>query len=352
MTKYISREAEFFDNVWDHSKDPFFLDFAISPPINDDEFVATEQLIELIRKRTPTEKRIAELRKLILEKNLGFYFLQLSGLTRNKIVSDVRASMAQVKGGRATPANVSGLAARDSSWNLAGPYLLARLDNILGPLSENPSGIRNSLEAIKRATHAGFMRQEVAKRSGHEAEARLARVLDSCGIKFEPAEKLTNPLCADIQLGAHSFDLVIPNAAKATICVKSTVHTANIGQYGESKDHLEVEAAANALAIEFPEGTPKPILLALIDGIGFKSNRAGLKGVLEKCDEFCQYRTLWKVVLLAAKTTGKALSVDISEETHQKHADFFARHKLDAFLNREDFKHIGETPVGDATIRF
>jgi hypothetical protein len=41
----------------------------------------------------------------------------------------------------------------------------------------------------------------------------------------------------------------------------------------------------------------------LADGLGFRSNRAGLEGVLSTADEFCQFRTIWKAVVVGAGVT-------------------------------------------------
>ena len=60
------------------------------------------------------------------------------------------------------------------------------------------------------------------------------------------------------------------------VCVKSTVHTSNIGQYGESKDALEMTEAKNMIQQRFHRKTA-PILLAFVDGVGFETNRDGLR---------------------------------------------------------------------------
>lgn len=82
---------------------------------------------------------------------------------------------------------------------------------------------------------------------GHEAEFRLARLLQDCNVSFVPLEKASNPLCRDETIDGVSYDLVVPSAQDARLRVKSTVHTANIGQYGESKDALEIREAMSAI---------------------------------------------------------------------------------------------------------
>lgn len=100
-----------------------------------------------------------------------------------------------------------------------------------------------------------------------------------------------------------SFDIVVPNIENPTVCIKSTVHTSNIGQYGESKDHLEV-AEARRMIDALPIAS-RPTLVGFIDGIGFESNSAGLNGVLEKADEFCQFKTIWKLAVISAQKTSR-----------------------------------------------
>lgn len=229
------------------------------------------------------------------------------------------------------PSSYSGLP-NSPAWRFAGPYLARKLQAVFqgfsGPNFASdvaPPTYQATFEAINQATYPGFIRQERAKRQGHEAEARLANLLAACGIAFEPKEKADNPLCRDATLHGVSFDIVIPSVAKPLVCFKATVHTANIGQYGESKDHLEVAEAVEVLHREF--GQQRPLLMALIDGIGFQSNSAGLNGVLEKADEFCQFRTLWKAVVVAMSKTGRtAWAVELPEGDYHRFAEFFARH--------------------------
>ena len=49
--------------------------------------------------------------------------------------------------------------------------------------------------------------------------------------------------------------------------------------------------------------------MALVDGVGLESNRDGLDGVLSKSDEFCQFRTIWKVAVVAASKSGRKITV-------------------------------------------
>ena len=76
-------------------------------------------------------------------------------------------------------------------------------------------------------------------------------LLKNCGLPFQPVEKAENPLCPDKTIHKVSFDLVVPLEDAPVMVVKSTVHTSNIGQYGESKDDLEVREARKMLEEHF-----------------------------------------------------------------------------------------------------
>ncbi len=122
----------------------------------------------------------------------------------------------------------------------------------------------SAFEALNQATYPGWIRQQWAKLSGHEAEYRLAVLLDECGFPFEPQEKKDNPLCQDATVFNVSFDVVVPNAREPRMCVKATVHTSNIGQFGESKDALEMSEAAGMLDEHFRLRSAPPSLLTAL----------------------------------------------------------------------------------------
>jgi len=72
--------------------------------------------------------------------------------------------------------------------------------------------------------------------------------------------------------------------------------------------------------------------MVLIDGVGFNSNTAGLVGVLKAADEFCQFATLWKAVIVAASACGKRVSLSLSSADRSRHADFLARYANSVLL--------------------
>lgn len=292
------RREEFKKHVWDHSKDPFQLQFDIRRKLHQTELDILQAITAVVKRTDDDAILAAFIKKQITEhgKDLTTLLLQLCGLTRSKIISDLKASSVGV----AVPSSYGRLHL-DASWEKSGPYLAASLRRVLQSLSfPFDEGV---FEAVNQATYPGYIRQERAKRSGHEAEYRLAVLMQNIGLPFEPIAKSENPLCADQIIHGVSFDLVVPSADAPKVVVKSTVHTSNIGQYGESKDDLEVREAKEMLLNNYPPKA-RPVLLALIDGVGFSSNRAGLDGVLTNAAEFCQFSTLWKAVVIAADQMG------------------------------------------------
>jgi hypothetical protein len=215
------------------------------------------------------------------------------------------------------------LAGHDRTWTYAGLYLAKKLRRVLYLNPAVPESFR-TFEALNQATWPGYVRQERAKRSGHEAEYRIATLLAACQIPFVPIEKADNPLCRDAMLNGVSFDIIVPSIECPGVCVKSTVHTSNIGQYGESKDALEVDEARRMIS-QLPKGK-RPLLVGFIDGVGFESNSAGLDGVLDGVDEFCQFSTIWKLVVLGAAATGKTCSLFLSADDRKTFSSFLANH--------------------------
>lgn len=323
-----SRLKEFKLHVWDHTEDPFQVQFDKPPELPESVRELTKSIPSWEGSTASDHELAASLRRGIQDSPDPEAAMQalvrLVGLTRNKVLSDLRA-----KGLKASSLKV--VLKHDAVWAEFGPSLVRKLKEVLVPalVSHDP------LTALSRATWPGWMRQERAKRQGHEAEHRLAVILKQLKIPFEPSAKADNPLCQDAQLSGISFDLVIPSVRNPRIVLKSTVHTANIGQYGESKDNLEVEQARKWLDEVASE--PKPLLLALVDGVGFHSNAKGLEGVLSEADEFCQFKTLWKAVLLAASVTGVPVVLMLPPDEIAEHT---------AFLDRHNFGGLTVRPLG------
>ncbi len=316
---------EFWSNVWDHTRDPFQVQFDDRRSLLPNEISALQAVVEATHGTNDDQQLASTLRSLIRnhDPQMIELFLQIAGLTRNKILTDLRAiSTARGLKLGGTFSHLK-LVDHDDTWSIAGPYLAGRLRRVLGlPPTE-------ILEALNQATYPGYIRQERAKRQGHEAEYRLAIVLLEAGINFVPKSKAENPLSSDAQLNGVSFDLVIPDLQQPLVCTKATVHTANIGQYGESKDALEIAEAREMIDSHF-QPSSKPLLLALIDGVGFTSNRAGLERVLDGADEFCQFRTIWKAIVICASLLGKDILIELPESSRQRHSEFLRKYDYES----------------------
>lgn len=345
------KKREFNFNLWDHSADAFQAQFDSRRELDKHEIEFFDVILQ-VASEPDEEKAIKKLEHIVSNNTDRFgLLLQLLGLTRNKILTDLRAS-GQAKEMRISiPSSYAGLP-NSRAWKIAGPYLLTRIRSVFSKVDPVKLTVRAMLEALNQATWPGFIRQERAKRSGHEAEYRLATLMASLDLPFQPEEKAENPLCRDAQIGGVSFDLVVPNIKAPKILIKSTVHTANIGQYGESKDHLEISEAKELIEKNF-EKSSRPLLLAFIDGVGFQSNRAGLHGVLEKSDEFCQFKTIWKAAMLASVLTQGRVDLALERKAIDFHSAFLKRYGLEkkVFI-REDMKSaVGWIDAGDGLVK-
>jgi hypothetical protein len=299
---FQDRLKEFFGNIWNHSEDEFQASFDERRKLNADELAVLENLTKLFQ-HEKTDSEIAKYLQTVLIKDAKLIevLLQVSGLTRNKILQDVKASSGKLRKSLRLSSHLS-LASHQPTWLVAGLYLVKKLKRVLNqPAALKPE--YKIFEALNQATWP---------------------LLSNCGIPFEPEEKADNPLCRDIIWNGVSFDIVIPNGTNPLICVKSTVHTANIGQYGESKDHLEIDEARRM--IDSISEASRPTLVGFIDGVGFESNRAGLEGVLRKSDEFCQFKTIWKLVVIAAFRLKLTCYLMLPESAKVHHKTFLERY--------------------------
>lgn len=333
MTDSLStKRAEFERQLWDHAADEFQAQFDERRELAEGEISFLKQVHAWITE--PDDDAALKPLRAALRKDEDrvAVLLQVCGLTRNKILTDLRASASAA--GLKIPSNYQKIAST-TGWSIAGPYLLKRLRAVFGQFDQQAPSIEGLFQALNQATWPGYIRQQRAKLSGHEAEYRVAILLSSLKVPFTPEEKAENPLCRDAQIDGISFDLVIPTITHPQIVVKSTVHTANIGQYGESKDHLEMSEARDWIDGKYSADN-KPTLLAFVDGIGFRSNRAGLDGVLTKSDEFCQFKSLWKVVVVAAKRLDLPLQVALPQAVKKDFASFITRWEAEDMIVDQD----------------
>ena len=326
MSAISQKRREFDTHVWNHSADAFQQAFDFKESLTPRELNLLENLIQAlgIGEKEFSKVLTSEIKR---EPFLILPILQVVGLTRSKILTDLKAM------GLSVPSKPEGLINKSDAWGVSVEYLSVRLTKVLKPLFSLDKKSRIvSLEALNQATWPGWIRQERAKRQGHEAEGRIAQLFFNLGLMFEPKEKATNPLCKDIQLDSVSFDLISPSEKKVGLCIKSTVQTSNIGQFGESKGALEIIEAREMLERNYKNR--KVILMAMVDGIGFQTNTAGLHGILENATEFCQFKTIWKAGVVAAYAQN--LKVELNIPDIHEHEEFLGRYSSAISLTKED----------------
>ncbi len=323
MSDSVIREEEFNRHVWNHADDAFQGKFDDCAALDNSELISLQGLLAEENLNSHNELFSALNALLIQQPDIVFLLLQLVGLTRNKILQDVKARVRQ-SGEKVTGlSNPLSLIRGERGRYLACEYLLAHLQRVFR--SEVRPVSSETLQAIRQATWPGYIRQERAKRMGHEAERRLAVLLKECGLPFAPEEKAENPLCRDVDIDGQSYDLISPSISDARLRVLATVHTANIGQYGESKDSLEINQAINTM---IEAGVRRDvILLAFVDGVGFESNRKGLREVLAKADEFCQFATIWKAAVIAAYLNQERCFVYLPLEQQDEYRPFCDKYR-------------------------
>lgn len=346
-TSLEAKRSEFAAFVWNHSADAFQARFDTRAKLTTKEAESIIHLLLPANRKSVQSLALAVETTVRADASLLPVLLQMTGLTRNKILQDIKAYARShhLTISLSSPRNLFN---SEAGTKLASEYLARQLDRVYGHCGEITVPM---LEAVNQTTWLGYIRQERAKRMGHEAEYRLACLLRDCDIPFAPEEKAENPLCRDIKINGISYDLVSPSADNALLRIKSTVHTANIGQYGESKDDLEIREANTAVEQEIRAGK-NVTLLAFIDGVGFESNRAGLDGVLTKSHEFCQFRTLWKALAIAANKSRRKLTAALPKEQIPRFAEFAERYAATLTeLRTTSHKFKDWIAAGDAYVR-
>ena len=321
----IERRAEFDSHVWNHAEDPFQLGFDQRAPWGEHELMAMRTVVQAVEGGAGPDDVFAVLTEVLTEEpRLILTVMQAVGLTRNKILTDLKGA------GLRVPSRPDLLVSRPDVWPQAGRYLAARVVSVFAPLVETPrSSWSSTFEVVNQATWPGWIRQERAKRQGHEAEGRIATLLLSLGLEFEPLEKAENPLCADVLIHDVSFDIVSPSARTFRVGFKSTVQTSNIGQFGESKGGLEVREARDMVSTRF--GDSPPTVMAMVDGVGFSTNTAGLSEILTGSDEFCQFSTIWKAAVVVAYHQNVRLELALPDA--HAHSAFLHRYESVAIVS-------------------
>ena len=149
------RRTEFFANVWDHSKDPFQTKFDLRRSLSERETLALNRLVQALGEAPDDDALAAVLLSLILQhgEELLDLLLQLAGLTRNKILTDLRASQQVAELGIRVPSSYRRITDDETFWAVAGPYMAGRLRSVLSPLVTLSIESRSSaFEALNRAT--------------------------------------------------------------------------------------------------------------------------------------------------------------------------------------------------------
>jgi len=95
MSKLDQRREEFFRYVWDHTADPFVIGYEARAPLTDEELQWLQQVYQCCQ--ADVEIATPRLKELLVNNgaNLTALLLQVSGLTRNKIISDLKASLGE-----------------------------------------------------------------------------------------------------------------------------------------------------------------------------------------------------------------------------------------------------------------
>jgi hypothetical protein len=346
MSTLDERRGEFKEFVWNHAIDEFQLKYDECPPL-------PQPLVDWLRGLL-APKHIADasamaaaIRDAVRAKpEYLLRLLQVLGLTRNKIITDLKPAI-RSQTLRVATSKAAALFRSSEGARLASEYLAPKVMAVFHGFSEIPSA--ECLRALNQATWPGYIRQQRAKESGHEAERRMALLLFECGFPFEPEEKLENPKSGDVRINMVSYDLVCPGAESALMRVKSTVHASNPGEYGKEKGLSSIKLARER--IDADPDRERITLLALIDGVGCESIKGLLDGVLQTADEFCQFRTMWKAAVIAGAKVGRPVIVALPEAETARFVDFCGRHGA-KLVRREAVRDPEEwITAGDALVQ-
>ncbi len=342
--------------MWDHTKDPYLHSFMNPEQMTDGDKTTLKTIICILCDNKDSKDACDKIYKILESQSRKTsiipIILQLIGSTRRKMLTDLTAMLSK-QGIRVPSKNPENISENKELLPYAEKYLTDEMRRIFAAIIEKNCEIDDDtlfmiFEILHQATWGGWIRQERAKRSGHYAEYRLAEMLGKFGIPFEPMIKREDPIMPDVQIDHISYDLVVPNKTNSRMCFKCTVHTSNMGQYGESKDSLEVKEAKDSIK-RHGRGM---VLVSLVDGVGLKSNMAGLESVLENSDEFCQFETFWKVVVIFASITGRKVRLCIPDP--EKHAGFLGKYGesvIMAGVPQAGFVRVGEADLELAGVK-
>ena len=343
------RRGEFDSHVWDHTRDDFLASFREPRALAADEKAVLLDILHILRDNEEQDA-CDKLYRLLAGQNpknsIMPRILQLVGSTRNRILTDLRATLSGAD--LSVPPSPQDLHRKPDLLRRGEQYVAAEMRRVFATVLRKDREFDDEVlyavfETLNQATWPGFKRQERAKLMGHYAEFRIASLLADLKIGFAPVTKLENRPSPDVQFREVSYDIVIPDAQTPQICIKATTHTSNIGQYGESKDSLELTHAKSSLDAMDPGH--RPILVSFVDGVGLHSNRRGLAAMLDAADEFFQFASMWKLPVMAASRLGLEARLWLPDA--EAHAPFLERYS--AVVRMQD-SAVGLTEAGEGAV--
>src|SRR5689334_9124822 len=126
MSTLNDRRAEFRKYVWNHSIDPFQTQFDDRRPLSGSEVTRLAKVGQIVRTHDDAPAATAIRPLLVADSELFALLLQLVGLTRNKILQDLKAAQRAGAINCAIPSSFERLP-HTTAWKEAGPYLVTRL---------------------------------------------------------------------------------------------------------------------------------------------------------------------------------------------------------------------------------
>lgn len=313
--RLAARRKEFDDMCWDHTRDEFLSQFNEHPPITEDEGTALlDILAPFSEDAEDADSSLAASRAADRAVENGIEILhrvlQLTGLTRNKILQDIKSHV-KANGIPIRKSSLRSVIGTDDGRRIAAEQIAPWLAKTFEKFPIN----MNTLEGLNAATWTSYIRQARAKKSGHNVEHVLARLFKNCELPFGPERKAEKPMSGDAKIDGVSYDLMSPSK-NPLVLIKCSAHTANLGQYGDKIIH-EMNLATESIG-----GNPDITFLVFVDGVGMDDRQDVLNCVFTKADEFCQFRTLWKAAVIVANKCGRQAAVALPRRHHARFAPF------------------------------
>lgn len=297
------------------------------------EYAALKHIIDIFSKKTGATRDIIQ--EMILEDPASIStFRKIIGITDKRLYLDLTYLTNKYeddKNTRLVPESKTSIKRHKTSF-FEGKFnvksykhktILAKL--ITDYLCSN--GLEDSLNAFKTLNsnqlNAIFtnlivtkeLQQRITKYRGHGVEQAFAKIIDNCGLSYEPQTKATDPMASkdpNIDLSnmklipkntkndyCHSFDLIVLESANPKVLIQSLVHTSDPGQYGVDKSNETVKIKSQLNEYNSKASAANHVyLMGSVDGIGFSENSKNtIEKMLEYFDCFFQMNTLFKIPL-------------------------------------------------------